>query len=200
MKTITIKFTVTIVALFLYQSVNAQFGWFETSAKGSKSDYLCFKNPNSNVAIYYKKSYNREKVLKEYPNYVWVDGSFLGYKTNIHNSFLEAVNSSFDYDKIVELANRVEYLKVGFDLDQDGNILSVNFSLDTMTLITTDELYILEENIRKLLIFKPIRKAKAKLMGGFGIATSFKEILAGEIPYIRKMEEQQRETERLFGD
>lgn len=200
MNTIKIKFTVTIVALLLYQSVNAQLGWVETSAKGGKSDYLCFKNPDSNVAIYYKRNYNKEEVLKKFPAWVWVDRSFLGYKTTIHNSFLEAINSSFEHDKIVERANRVEYLELGFDLDQDGNILGVNFLLDTATLITKDELYILEENIRKLFIFKPIRKAKAKLMGGFGFTTNFKEIFAGEIPSIRKKEEQQQETERLFGN
>ena len=200
MKTKTIKFITTIVALLLYQSVNAQFGWVETSAKGSKSDFKCLKNPNSIDAIYFKKSYNKEEVLKEYPAWVWVDGSFLGYKTNIHSSFLEAVNSSFDNEKIKELAKRGEYLQLGFDLDQDGNILNVGFIIDTATLITTDDLFILDENIRKLLTFKPIRKAKAKLMGGFGIATNFKEILVGEIPYIRKMEEQQREDERLFGN
>lgn len=200
MRTITINFITTITAMLLLQTINAQFGWVEASAKGSRSDFKCLKNPNSIDAIYYKKSYIKEEVLKEYPAWVWVDGAFLGYKTNIHSSFLEAVNTSFDHKKLKELAERGEHIELGFDLDQDGNILNVGFIIDTATLITTDELYILEENIRNLLIFKPIRKAKAKLMGGFGITTNFKEILAGEIPYIRKMEEQQRETERLFGN
>lgn len=200
MNTIKIKFTVTIVALLLYQSVNAQFGWVETSASGTKSSFRCFKNPSDNKAIYVNQKYNQEEILKEYPISAFADPSFLGYKTDLHNSFLKAIYASIEKDKIEELAQKAENFELGFDIDQDGNILRIVFKLDTASLITTDELYNLEDNIKKLFVFKPIRKASVKLSGGFGIGTNFKEILAGEIPYIRKMEEQQREDERLFGN
>ncbi|MGE0078582.1 MAG: hypothetical protein AB7S48_12035 [Bacteroidales bacterium] len=200
MKTITIKFITAIAAMLLVQSVNAQFGWVETSASGTKSSFRCFKNPSDNKAIYVNQKYNQEEILKEYPISAFADPSFLGYKTDLHDSFLKAIYASIEKDKIKELARKNESFELGFDLDQDGNILRIIFTLDTATLITANELYNLEENIRKLFVFKPIRKASVKLSGGFGIGTNFKEILIGKIPYIRKAEERQRETERLFGN
>jgi len=200
MKTKRIKFITTIAAMLLFQVANAQFGWIETSVYGSKSAYKCSKNPYGNEAIYVNQKYNQEEILKEYPISAFADPSFLGYKTDLHDSFLKAIYASIEKDKIKELARNSESFELGFDLDQDGNILRIIFTLDTATLITANELYNLEENIRKLFVFKPIRKASVKLSGGFGIGTNFKEILIGEIPYIRKAEERQLETERLFGN
>lgn len=177
-----------------------EYKWVETTTKGSKSSYRCLKNSIRNEAIYVNQKYDLKEIVKEYPAYAIVDPSFLGYKTNVHGSFLKAINTAINKEKVTELAKRNEDFELGFDLDQDGNILRIIFTLDTATLITSDELYNLEENIKKLFVFQPIRKVKVKLMGGFGVMTNFKEILAGEIPYIRKMEEQQRETERLFGN
>lgn len=200
MKTITAKLIITITIILLFQDVKAQYGWIESTVKGSKSTYRCTKNPYGNDAIYVNINYNLEDTLKVYPGYSLVDPSFLGFKTDIHDSFLTVINECISHDKLLSLAGRNENLHIGLDINQDGRILGVIFSLDTATIITTEDLYCLEVNVRKRFVFKPIRKVNVKLMGGFGITTNFKEILDGEIPHIRKMEEQQREKERLFGN
>jgi len=181
-------------------SFSQEWNWVDSKVSGSKGGYNCSKHKTINEAIYVNQKYNLKEMLKEYPGYATVDPSFLGYKTDLHDIFLKAIKMSIDEKKIKTLAEKNEQFYVGFDLDQDGNILMLYFTLDTATIVATEELFNLEENIKKFFVFKPIRKVNVKLSGGFGITTNFKEILAGEIPYIRKMEEQQRKTERLFGN
>jgi len=189
-----------VAILISNRGLSQEWNWIESKVSGSKGGYNCSKHKTRNEAIYVNQKYNLKGILKEYPGYATVDPSFLGYKTDLHDIFLNALKMTFDEKKIKTLAERNEQFYVGFDLNQDGNLLRLMFVLDTATIITTDELYNLEENIKNDFVFKPIRKVSVKLSGGFGITTNFKEILTGEIPYIRKMEEQQRETERLFGN
>jgi len=181
-------------------SFSQEWNWVDSKVSGSKGGYNCSKHKTINEAIYVNQKYDLKGILKEYPGYATVDPSFLGYKTDLHDIFLKALIMTIDEKKIKILAERNEQFYVGFDLNQDGKLLRIMFVLDTSTIITTDELYSIEENIKKDFVFNPIRKVNTKLSGGFGITTNFNEILAGEIPYIRKMEEQQRETERLFGN
>ncbi|KAB2871095.1 MAG: hypothetical protein F9K37_04195 [Bacteroidales bacterium] len=201
MKQFNTKMLLLIFSILINYYSNAQdWNWVDYKVTGSKSSYNCSKHKTRNEAIYVNQKYNKTEILKEYPGYSNVDPSFLGYKTDLHNSFLEVIKKSINTEKLKSLADRNEGFYVGFDLNQDGKLLRIIFVLDTATIITSDELYSLEENIKNILVFKPIRKVEVKLMDGFGITTNFKEILNGEILSIRRTEEQQRETERLYGN
>ncbi|MDX9854332.1 MAG: hypothetical protein RBS81_11165 [Tenuifilaceae bacterium] len=172
----------------------------ESIVPGAKDNYRCYKYKASNQALYIGTRYNEEMILNEYPSYIDVDLGFLGYKTNVHDVFVGIVREAVGMEKVRTLAGRNEQLYVGFDLDQNGKILMIYFWLDTTTLITTDELYTMEELIKVRFSFVPIRRTSVKLRGGFGIRTTFSEILTGEIPSLKRKELRQRETEADFGD
>ena len=203
MKTSKIKITIAVMAVLLsFQTVSAQLdsllGWRKTTVSGNKgtTTYRCLKNPREDHALYSNTNYDWDKISKEYPPNEYLTQTFPGYKTDIHNSFLTAVRVCFNKERIKSLASRNEQFYAGFKLDQDGNIIYIHFTLDTNTVITPDELYCLEENFKKLLVFVPIRKINEKHMDGFGITTTFKEIQAGEIPAIRREEERQKKKEQ----
>lgn len=181
--------------------VPERYRWNEKYTKGSKSVYICYTKPSSGIAIYENHCYDSDKILNEYPPYAFIDLSFPGYRTDLHDVFLGVMESALGRERIAQLAERDESFYVGFDLDQDGNILMINFKLDTATLISPDELYAIETGIKKSFVFKPIKRYTVKLSGGFGIRTTFKEILAREIPCIRREEEQQlQEIQRVYGE
>ena len=202
MPTHKIKATVAIiVTLLFFQTTNAQLdsllGWKETTISGNKgASYNRSTNSREDHALYSNTNYDWNKISKEYPPNEYLDQTFPGYKTDIHNSFLRAVKTCLSEERIKALANRNEQFHLGLNLDQNGNILYMYFSLDTNTVITPDELYCLEVNFKKLLVFVPIRKINEKHMDGFGITTTFKEIQAGEIPAIRREEERQKKKEQ----
>ncbi|MDX9854333.1 MAG: hypothetical protein RBS81_11170 [Tenuifilaceae bacterium] len=172
----------------------------ESIVPGAKDNYRCYKYKASNQALYIGTRYNEEMILNEYPGWFGIDMSYLGYKTDVHNVFVNLVREAIGMEKVRTLAGRNEQFGISFRLDQNGKILMISFSLDTTTLVTTDELYNMEELIKARFTFVPIRRTSVKLSGGFGIETTFGEILAGEIPSLKKEELRQRKTEADFGD
>ncbi|MDX9854329.1 MAG: hypothetical protein RBS81_11150 [Tenuifilaceae bacterium] len=182
------------------EDIPLEYRTVESIVPGTKGSYRCYKFIEWNKAIYVGLRYNDEAIRKEYPAWFEADPSFLGYKTDVHNAFVSLVREAIGMEKVRTLAGRNEQLYVGFDLDQNGKILMITFYLDTTTLVTTDELYSMEELIKARFTFVPIRRTSVKLGCGFSIGTTFGEILAGEIPSLKREEQQQRETEQDFGD
>ena len=200
--------TLTIIATLYLNAAIAQdeedlpleYQWtVSTIGTGAKA-YLRQKNRVRNVSIYINKKYDKEKIWSEYPSYFNADMGFLGYKTSVHDVFVGLVKEAVGTEKVKTLAGRNEQFGIGFRLDQNGKILMIYFSLDTTTLVTTEELYNMEELIKARFTFVPIRRTSVKLAGGFSIETTFSEILAGEIPSLRREELRQRKTEEDFGD
>ena len=182
------------------EDIPLEYRTVESIVPGTKGSYRCYKFIEWNKAIYVGLRYNDEAIRKEYPAWFEADPSFLGYKTDVHNVFVNLVREVIGMEKVRTLAGRNEQVYVGFDLDQNGKILKMVFYLDTTTLVTTDELYSMEELIKARFTFVPIRRTSVKLGCGFSIGTTFGEILAGEIPSLKWEEQQQRETEQDFGD
>jgi hypothetical protein len=84
-------------------------------------------------------------------------------------------------------------MAINFDLDQNGNILAMWFTLNIGTQVTPDELLMLEEKLKEQVTFKPIRKSNQKFFSVTSVKCTFKEIKEGEIPYIRKSAAYRRE-------
>jgi len=200
--------TLTLIAALYISVANAQdeedlpleYQWTESTVGTGTKAYLRQKNRVRNVSIYINKQYDEENILNEYPGWFNAHRGFLGYKTDLHNVFVSVVREAIGMEKVRTLAGRNEQFGISFRLDQNGKILMISFSLDTTTLVTTDELYNMEELIKARFSFVPIRRTSIKLGCGFGIETTFGEILAGEIPSLKRKELRQRKTEADFGD
>ena len=207
-RTIAKILALTLTAALYLSTANAQeekgipseYRIVPSIISGTKGSYRCYKRTERNKAIYVGLRYDDEAIRKEYPAWFEADPSFLGYKTDVHNAFVSLVREVIGMEKVRTLAGRNEQLYVGFDLDQNGKILKMVFYLDTTTLVTTDELYSMEELIKARFTFVPIRRTSVKLGCGFSIGTTFGEILAGEISSLKREEQQQRKTEEDFGD
>ncbi|MGD9679173.1 MAG: hypothetical protein AB7V16_12600 [Vulcanibacillus sp.] len=170
----------------------------EYQVKGKKGVLKCVESKSKNRAIY--SNVNNKKNLREYykTDDPELELSFLGFYINTYDTFLEAFHKTFSDDRIEDLAKFKEKINIRFRLNQDGEHLAMSFTLNYGTSLTPDEILTLEENIKKMVSFTPLRKFEYKLLTAYVIRTDFDEIRRGDITRLKKMEANQRERAKLF--
>ncbi len=152
-----------------------------------KGNLRCNENIITKHKIYSNAEHTHDDVIKEYESLA-PDPTFVGFIMNSHDQFVKAFCKVFSKKRLEEISNNDESISVYFDLDQNGIPLSISFSLDSQTKVTPDEIINLDEIIRQLVTFTPIQKSNQRYFYVVRIKTTFKEVLEGEIPNIRKSE------------
>ena len=165
--------------------------------KGTKGVLNCTEVKKTDNLFFSNAKDDETKIHKEYNIKENVDPSFLGYRYGIHDQFVEAFRKSFSKERLEKLASTEEKITIFFNLDQNGKYLFTSFVLNSGTQVDPDEILTLEENLKALVKFVPIRKSEYKFLDGVFIKTTFKEILNGEIPFIRKSDKYLQELEKL---
>ncbi len=187
-----------ILLTLTFQSICYSQDSKEYQVKGKKGVLNCTESKSKNRAIY--SNVNNKKNLSE--DYKTDDPelelSFLGFYINTYDTFLEAFHKTFSDNRIEELVKLKEKINIRFRLNQDGEHLAMSFTLNYGTSLTPDEILTLEENLKKMVSFTPLRKFEYKLLTAYVIRTDFDEIRRGDITRLKKMEANQRERAKLF--
>jgi len=180
------KLLITFNLCFLISEINAQEQEkFEIKAK--ENTYIGYGNPKSKKArdliLYHNSKFEIDKIRE---NRTAVDQSeFSLFRINNHETFLKAFTNTFSNDRIEELQLLNEIIHISFYLDENGVILSVDFTVNAQSNITVFELEKLENELLKQISFIKIIHIKPNSYGLYSIRTNFKQIMAGEINAIK---------------
>ena len=176
-------FTVFFVESGSAQNEDLSPNFYLTSKSYTYKGWLL--NNGKRVSLINNK-YNEQEINKNYeiPN----NYESIRYKLNNHDSFIKSINSVFTPEEILILAECEEFVGVGFSLDQEGQILLISFMIINESKISIDQIEELEKALLANITFTPLTTYDKKVQGYVYIRASFKEILAGEIPRLRKQE------------
>jgi|GEM_PF-2772274 hypothetical protein len=165
--------------------------------KAARGTMECIENSKTRRKIFSNTRWCKTELLKEYEADFMVEKGFPGFYMDIHDPFVQAFRNTFSVERLALLSSRNESFKVHFDVDQDGKHLGMWFTLGLDTQVTPDELLLLEENLKELIVFRPIRKSEHRFFSEIYIRTTFKEIYEGNIPFIHKSKRVMEETAEI---
>jgi len=165
--------------------------------KASRGTMECIENSKSRHKIFSNTRWSKTELLKKYEADFMVEKGFPGFYMDIHDPFIQAFRNTFSGERLALLSSQDESFKVHFDVDQDGKHLGMWFTLGLDTQVTPDELLLLEENLKELIEFRPIRKSEHRFFSEIYIRTTFKEIYEGNIPFIHKSKRVMEETAEI---
>lgn len=188
-------FSYMLVLFFLigYQpSLWAQKKSIKIEVKGKNNMYQqnvhYNEKGNINSQYIYNKKYNLDEVYNQrVPDST--GASFLIYRLNTHEAFLNAFYKSFGKERIVNLAKQNIEFEVHFILDKNGGIVGIVFRLSNENDISIFELEQLEYDLEKNLTFEPIGRSENDNADEYWVRTNFREIEQGEIFKILNQDE-----------
>lgn len=143
---------------------------------------------NINSQYIYNKKYNLDEVYKQrIPDSP--TASFLIYRLNTHEAFLNAFYKSFGEKRISSLAKQGVEIEVHFILDKKGGIVGIVFRLSKENNISILEIEQLEMELEEKLTFDPIEKSTNDYASQYWVCTNFNEIDQGKITKILNQDE-----------
>ena len=190
---ISLRMIVLVLIMFSTTLLNAQENKWEV--KGDQNNYILYgsrKGKTEGKFIIYSNSNYNDDELKKIRKHVDINEFYL-YRINNHELFISAFKNSFTDNRIKELVQNDETIKVTFILDENGKIMAVYFMLLSSTSINVYEIEKLENELLKVISFIVTNPIEDNSFGSFAVRTSFKEILKGEIKAIRNNEKSTEE-------
>lgn len=134
------------------------------------------------------KKYNLDEAYKQrIPDSP--SASFLIYRLNTHEAFLNAFYKSFGNDRISNLSKLGVEFEVDFILDKKGGIVGIVFRLSGENDISILEIEKLEKELETNITFEVIGIPEKQLPSEYWIITDFKEIEQGKISKILDQDE-----------
>jgi hypothetical protein len=186
-------YSLSVIFLFSCQNrIFAQDKIVKTEVKGGKNTYMQTILNNSKgeceTKVLKNRKYNLDEVHKQrIPDSP--SASFLIYRLNTHEKFLNAINKSFGKERIACLAKKNMKFEINFVLDKQGGILGIVFRLSGKNDISILEIEQLEKELETNITFEPIGRSEKDYPGEYPVRTSFNEIEQGKVKAILTQEE-----------
>ena len=171
----------TTVSLFVL-SCTAQSVWEASEVKGKVSVFKCFtvgdKFQITNSNYIDPKKYRSEYDINR------LDFSYVSLAS--YDPFLDAFKESFSTSRITQLARVNDFVSLIINVDEQGQILGIYFSLDKRTTILPEELEILERELFSKVKFIVIgKKVEDLIFYRVPLSIFFTEVQSGEIRSVR---------------
>ncbi|HSA04557.1 MAG TPA: hypothetical protein P5145_03090 [Tenuifilaceae bacterium] len=146
------------------------------------------KKGSANSKYFENKKYNLSEIHKQrVPDSP--GASFLIYRLNSHEAFINAFYNSFSQERITNLSKQNLDFEVNFVLDKKGKILGIAFRISGESDISVFEIESLEKELETNITFQPIGRSGKEYPGEYPVRTSFKEIEQGKVNAILNQDE-----------
>lgn len=150
----TIIFGTTITSLsYAQQKIPKELD----PVKGIEETYRCFEGDYGTIS-YFNSKYIEDSIRKVFPPIgpgSVVDGTF-SIKTESNEIIMKTVWSVISAEKIQMMAERDEFIQMIWQINQLGQSLTTSFCINSNSLITAEEIELLERELTKNLTFIPV--------------------------------------------
>jgi hypothetical protein len=187
MKTMVLPGLLTRLTLFTFVSLfvlscTAQSVWEASEVKGKTSVFKCF-TVDDKLQITNKNYIDPKQHRSEY-DINRLDFSYVSMVS--YNAFIDAFKASFTASRITQLAKVNDFVSLIINVDEQGQILGIYFSLDKGTTILPEELEILEQKLLSKVKFVVIgKKVEELVFYRVPFSILFTEVQNGEIRSVR---------------
>jgi hypothetical protein len=186
-------FSLFVFGLLTFPSLNTGAQSWEinplTPVRGEDISFERYKSMYNNSILYCNSKYNEEEVRKAYPTIDPLSDESLRVYIDSHDNFIQTVKTVFPDNRIKQLNEERSRVTVLFLVNQEGNVLLVSFSLDSLSSIRPLELELLEKKILTNLNFVPYEvNVKGNKSTFVHFQFTFKEILDGYIKVLKQNE------------
>lgn len=142
-------FSLFVFGLLTFPSLNTSAQSWEinplTPVRGEDISFERYKSMYNNSILYCNSKYNEEEVRKAYPTIDPLSDESLRVYIDSHDYFIQTVKTVFPDNRIKQLNEERSRVTVLFLVNQEGNVLLVSFSLDSLSSIRPLELELLEK-------------------------------------------------------
>lgn len=157
-----------------------QGAWDSTFVAGKFVEFDCTLRTSTN-RLYITNTTRADPSVAR----IWYDNATSRYSfvcPTSHDDFLDAFRNAFSEEKIAQLAERHEFVRMNMFVDGRGKIIFISFSLEAGTIILPEELELLEMEFLRRVKFKIVGvKVNAPICHYVDFDIPFEEVVQGKL-------------------